>query len=330
MAPCTVGLPARCWLEGPSGSRVRVTETGVTLGRSAGNGIILRHLSASRAHAMVRIVGGEPELICLGRNPVTLNGSPVARRAPLAAGDRLDLPGEVLFVRLETGPPERRRCWAIEEESGLLMGLGTSSVWLGGGRNDTLRLAGLPARAALLQVLGDDLVIDVRSPLRIDQDEIPAGEVHALTQNARIEVGAHVLFARSEGAATDPTVDRSGEALPVEARFSFRPIGGVLELCFGEEWFSVELSELRGRFLAILLNPPGEHRPGEFVPDEIAIPLIWPGDPSKGRSEMNTLVHRVRYSLLNEGVNPAMVIQRLRSGGATRFRLAEDAKVVVQ
>jgi len=78
-----------------------------------------------------------------------------------------------------------------------------------------------------------------------------------------------------------------------------------------------------------LLQPTGEYEPGDFVPDELVLPQIWPRQPERTRTDLNTLVHRVRKDLLKIGVDPTSVIERAATGGATRFHLAPGVHVEV-
>jgi hypothetical protein len=62
----------------------------------------------------------------------------------------------------------------------------------------------------------------------------------------------------------------------------------------------------------------------------MVIKSIWAGQPGRGRTDLNVLIHRTRKDLLTAGINPAAVLARARKGGATSFRLAKDAAVSVE
>lgn len=89
------------------------------------------------------------------------------------------------------------------------------------------------------------------------------------------------------------------------------------------------LAERRCNLVAALLSPTRPYAPGEFVHDEAVIPRVWP-HKHKSRSDLNTLLHRVRRDLMTAGVDGAALIERAKGGGATRFRLAPAATVVVR
>ena len=69
---------------------------------------------------------------------------------------------------------------------------------------------------------------------------------------------------------------------------------------------------------------------GVFVPDDVLLTSIWPGNANRGRTDLNVLIHRTRKSLMNAGVNPSAVLARARQGRATAFHLAPAAKVEVR
>jgi hypothetical protein len=109
----------------------------------------------------------------------------------------------------------------------------------------------------------------------------------------------------------------------------FLPVGASLSLTVHGRRLTRVLSELRARLLSTLLRPPGEYEPGDYVPDDLVLPKIWPRQPERTRTDLNTLVHRVRKDLLKIGVDPTSVIKRAVTGGATRFKLQPGVEVEV-
>ena len=105
-----------CWLEHDSGARTTIRPTGLMIGRGKECDLIVDDALASRQHALVRSVSAGVELVCIGRNPTTVNGQVVNGTVRLVNGDVLALPG--LCVRLRVGaaapsprhrPPSRSR-----------------------------------------------------------------------------------------------------------------------------------------------------------------------------------------------------------------------------
>ena len=78
--------------------------------------------------------------------------------------------------------------------------------------------------------------------------------------------------------------------------------------------------------MACLLQPPPPFNPGDFIPEEILCRHVWPGEKN-GRTELNSLLYRLRQALTEEGIDPAPLFER--RGGGLRFCLAPDASVVV-
>jgi len=69
--------------------------------------------------------------------------------------------------------------------------------------------------------------------------------------------------------------------------------------------------------------------PGEYLPDDVVIPAVWSGSAARTRTDLNVLLHHTRKALVRAGLNPAQVLSRARTGGATCFLLAPGARVEV-
>jgi hypothetical protein len=114
------------------------------------------------------------------------------------------------------------------------------------------------------------------------------------------------------------------------ARLSFLPRGGRMELAvLGGRSVTVYLAERRCNLVACLLKPPDPFAPGDFVDDEVVIPRVWPNQ-ARGRTDLNTLLHRARKDLVAAGIDGAALIERADGGGATRFTLLPGAAVSVE
>jgi len=97
---------------------------------------------------------------------------------------------------------------------------------------------------------------------------------------------------------------------------------------FARSSYETYLADRRCDLVATLLQPPGAYSAGELVPDPVVIDKVWPGK-AMGRTDLNVLVHRLRKDLVRCGVDAKLVV-RARGGGATRFALADDAKVTIE
>jgi hypothetical protein len=199
---------------------------------------------------------------------------------------------------------------------------------MGGGPDDEVLLEGLPSGAASFTVVGGALFVDLGVDATVDGEMWEAGTVAALSAGATLTVGPLTVVARAAvpaGGATTPALANDPAR---EAHFEFLPVGGRLRLCFPSREIALDLSELRARLVAVLLAPPGDLEAGSMVPDEILLEKIWPRK-NKQRTDLNTLVHRLRRTLLRHGVHPSAVLHRAPQGGSLQLRLAEDAHVSV-
>lgn len=311
------------WLEDDAGCSVRLPESGLLLGRQAGCGLVLQDPRASSLHALLLPTSGGVELRNLGRNPTRADGQP-ATRALLADGARLELPG-ASFVLRSRGAPSAR--WVLRVGP-TRVGLHGPPLVLGSGPEADLRLPGGPPRLAAVSVAQQVVILEALAPLELRSEALEAGDLEPLLAGDRLHVGDALVELEAAGGPTGPTV--GGLSLPVCAHFAFLPAGGRLELTFVDgSQVALELSELRARLVALLLEPPGAHTAGELVPDEVLLPGIWPGEAHRSRLDLNTLVHRTRKDLLGAGLNPAPLLVRPRAGRATALRLARGAEVSV-
>jgi hypothetical protein len=311
------------WLSRTDGTRLRLDAAGVLAGRAPGCAIALVDPRASGVQALLRQAEGGPELIPLGRNPVRVNDQPASGRQRLRRGDRVDLPGETLTVELD----DEEEGWWFLERGGLTC-VTRSPTRVGGGPRAHLQIPGWPDEALRLYLLQGALWVEPGVALRVDGREVEAGALLSLRPGATIEAGAGpALTVRGQhpGAAGGTLLERGVSA----ARLTFMPRGGRLSLTLSGRTHGVDLSELRCRLLAVLLQPGEGLAPGDFVPDEQVLPRVWPREPGRDHYDMNTLIHRLRKALLKAGVPPDHVIERSPQGGATRAVLASGATAEV-
>ncbi len=320
----------RGWLERADGVRVRVDERGLTLGRGPESDLILTDPRASHLQALVLPGLKGLEVIALGRNPTRRNDEPVNGRAALLHGDTLELPGSRFTVVIDTGRGWSRGAWMVELWDGTRVGVRALPFTLGGGPDDHLHIPEWPPGALRLDGAQGALALELDAGGTLTGVELPAGAVEALEPGDTLTLRGRTVRFQGPADEAESTVLAAAEALPVKARFQFLPNGGRLELGFADGvQATVELAELRANLVAALLKPPTPYGPGELVPDEVLAPAIWPGQPDRGRTDLNLLIHRTRKNLLSAGVNPSAVLARAAKGGATCFRLAPGADVSV-
>ena len=317
------------WLEFSNGSRVRIAPRGVLLGRRTDNDVVLEDPRASSVHAMVHMAPDGPEVHAMGRNPTLVNGEAVKGRQTLKDGDVIDVPGARVQVRSAGGA--QRIAWTIELADGTGFGIRTTPLLVGGGLNDDIVVPGWPEAGLRLHTAQGALVADLGEDGLLAGDPVEAGSVEMLQDGDSIQFGAVTVRVRAKTLGDSrSTMVLATSGLPISARFEFLPNGGTLRLAFGDgQRATVDLAEMRARLVASLLDPPGEYTAGEFIPDEVLLGRIWPGQPQRGRTDLNLLIHRTRKDLLQAGINPTPVLERARMGLATCFRLAPGAEVEV-
>lgn len=305
---------------------MRVGVGGLLIGRGPECDWIVLGTGVSRAHALVRMGTEGPQILVLGGQAGTVNGQRFEHAADLPDGADVEIAGVVFHVRYKPAP--RHVHWALQLDNGPLLGVARAPLSMGGGDNDRVLVEGLPPRAVRFSVVAGALFLDTQVPVEVDGEAWTESTVMPVSPGSVIVVGGQRLRVRaavpSGGATTPMPEDEPARA----AYFEFMPVGGRLTLTFADRPVSVELSELHARLVAVLLSPPEGHTPGEFIPDEVILGKIWPRQ-AKQRTDLNTLVHRLRRSLLRHRLHPAAVLERAAQGGALRLRLAKSADVRV-
>jgi hypothetical protein len=326
------GRPA-IWLVRDTGARLRVPARGLILGRRADCDVVLQDKRASQHHAMLTPTLHGLEVIALGRNPTKVDGRAVDRQAVVKHGQAVEVPGGLFMVH---APNERRGAlapaWVATHPDGNVYGVRQLPYSIGGGPEDDLQVRGWPPGALCFYGVQGAMAVEVGGAVALNGDELEVGAVEVVEPGDVFSAGGvevRVDDARArDGESTDM---RARSPHPIEVLFEFLPNGGRLHLHFDDgEKMVVELAELRARLVAALLTPSGGYEAGEYIPDEVLLTSIWPGNTSRGRTDLNVLIHRTRKSLMKSGINPSAVIARARQGRATSVRLAPGAKVTVR
>jgi hypothetical protein len=111
-------------------------------------------------------------------------------------------------------------------------------------------------------------------------------------------------------------------------RLAFLARGGRLTFDWRGCPRDVYLPERRCDLVAALLQPPAPFAAGDFVPDDVLLPMVWPGRVMS-RVDLNTVLHRARQDLARAVVDGGALLARAEGGNATRFVLARDADILV-
>ncbi len=320
----------QCWLECENGLQIRVQDL-LVIGREVDCDLVLANPRISKKHALIRTVGQTPELLCLGRNPTRVNGNRIDGAVRLRNGDVLEVVDTTFTVWVEDAPDQVPVAWMLELPTRALVGLLHSPFLVGGGHRDHLRLPDLPPGALCFLQAQEALVLEPGIDLKVAGEPVEASDLQNLGNSDVIEVQDQVYRVYAQRPGSEQTTLWSGDAppLPVAMRLEFLRSGGRLSITFAEGTMQVHLSEQRSDFVALLLKPPGDYVPGDFIPDEVVLPKLWPGSPTKDRTDINVLLFRIRRDLLRVGINPFRVIERLKGGGATRMRIVPSAVVEI-
>jgi hypothetical protein len=323
-------LTRRYWLDAPHG-RVAVGAWPVLIGRNPDCNIVLEQPDVSRHHVLVRLGGDGAELLPLGRGVVRLNGTPCTALTPLRAGDRIEV-GDWTFVAGEGEAPYSPRssdvAWCLERQTGLLHLIVASPFRVGGGAADDLIIAGWePTVFALALRPGAPVLTAERAGVACGR-ELEVGEQVVLSEDALVTYRAEAFYVRaraSRGEAETFTAARPRHAMV--AMLEFLPRGGRLTIEIGGRLHVALLADRRCDLVASLLHPPAPLSAGDVVPEEAVCERVWPGERN-GRTELNSLLYRLRQGLAEEGIDPALLFER--ANGGLRFCLAAGARVIVR
>lgn len=321
----------RCVLDVVDGPSRRVGPSGVLIGRQSDCDIVASDPSISRRHALVRLTGDGVEVVPLGRSPIDVNGEPVSKPHALADGDRLQLPGLKLAVAITIPRPDlnARSGFVLVRTGGGSFGIAHTPFVIGGGDADDLIVKKWPERVMSLHVAQGALFVELHAG-----DATRNGEPLERDALSELAVG-DALACRGEtftltAGGPDATTALRGADLPVRVEIEMLPRGGrvVFSLPAGER--AVYLADRRFDLVVALARPPGGHRAGEFISDDVLRTVVWPRKPAVTRPEINMLISRCRRDLVEAGLAGPHLIERAPGGGGTRLALAPDAEIVMK
>jgi hypothetical protein len=303
-----------------SGIRLAVPAGGLLIGRGSACGLVVDDPSVSRRHALVLSGEGGSLVIPLGRRATEVDGAPISGPTEVRDGSRLAV-GQAAFTIDIPAPPQVET--QLIELGGQRYSLSKTNMYVGGSPEDDLVVPSWAPRTLAIWSIPGAVVVE----FGVDAPEVFAvvGEVRQLSPDEQLTIAGVALrvIARSTDSAT--TID--GAFAPSKVRLEFLPNGGLLSLTLDRD-HTAWLADKRCDLVAALLRPSGDLRPGEFVPDEALVRLVW-GTVAASRAQLNTLIHRARKSLTQAGLNGPALIQRAQGGGATRFSLAPSAVVTI-
>jgi len=313
----------------PDGALLRVGPEGLLIGREHGCDVLITDPTVSRRHVLLRVGAEGAELVPLGRVPVTLNGQPCSRPHPLADGDRLQVADQAFVVQVERSGPGT-------SQSGYRLVRGASSFaishtpfQIGGAPTDDLILGGWPANALRFHIAQNELFVEVlHGSATKGEESIATGSLEAIDVGEVLVYLDEKLEIAKAGDRAHTTVAVSINALPSKIMVELLPRGGRVVFSMPEGDHTVYLADRRLDLVMALLKPPSGFAPGDFIPDDVLRPLVWPRNPNVIRSEINVHITRVRKDLLAAGLAGPRLLQRSPGGGGTRLALAPACEVV--
>ncbi len=322
----------RCVINVPNGPSRRVGPNGLLIGRKQDCDLVSDDPSVSRRHALVRLTSEGAELVPLGRGPVEVNKKKVDKPTALADGDSLGVPGLVLEVHIEAQRPDKTASasWRIERERGGSFGLVHSPFVIGGDDHDDLIVKRWPEHAIRFHIAQGELYVEpTAAKVTRNGAELEVGVMEPLAVTDQIAFRKETFIVR-QAPRDATTAVASLHDLPTHVSIEMLPRGGRVVLSTAEGERAVFLADKRLDLVIALLRPPTGFAPGEFIPDDVVRPIVWPRNPGVTRPEINVLISRCRRDLVEAGLAGARLIERSPGGGGTRFALAPGAVVVVE
>ncbi len=316
------------WLVLQSGTRLAISAAGVRLGRHPENDIFVSREEVSRYHGIFRATETGFEYVPLGRGATKINGQVIRGPTEICDGDRVEVPGCDLRVEVEAEEKPARIPWVLHYR-GAMHGLSRFPFHVGGGPADHLILEGWPPAAVQLHPGPNGLKAQIAG-LTVNGEPMEAGTLE-LEEWDELQYGGQVLvLRRSDPGAAEPTKAALSSGPVLAARIRFRSRGGEVALELPDREAVVELLNYRADLIAALLRPGAPYGPGDYVPDEALAAKIWGPASGKGRTDLNSLIHRVRADFNAAGIAGHTILQREPGGGGTRILLAEGAKIHIE
>jgi hypothetical protein len=327
------GVAVRAFVDLPSGVALRIGSAGLLIGRHRSCDIQLEDDTASRRHALLRVVPEGVELIVLGRQPVRVDGRPCAGAELLPGAARLSFPGFDCNVRVERVEEDVPVDYCLRRGLDRIP-IRTSPFVIGSGASAQVVVAGWPAEALRFQVAQGQLYLDIEggevAPLHVGDHVEYAGEMFRIEHAAEGNTSTRPLADMKDrlAAAIEKVAREAGPVRATEVVLEPLPRGGRVTFRFADGDRRVYLPGRRFQLISALVSPPPPLRVGEFVPDSEVVSLVWDDDDSVGgRADINVLLTRCRQDLVAAGIDPASLLERAPGGRATRLLLAPGAKV---
>ena len=319
----------RCALLTPDGASVLVGSQGLLIGREHGCDILITDPAVSRRHALIRVGAEGAELVPLGRVPVTLNGQPCSRLHPLVNGDQIHVSDQTFVIEVAVLKAGTSRGGYRLVRGGSSFAISHTPFQVGGAPTDDLSIGGWPPSALRFHVAQNELFVEVvHGSATKGNEPIEGGTLEAIDVGDVLGYLDEKIEIAQTGDRAHTTVAVSIQALPSKITVEMLPRGGRVVFAMPDGDHTVYLADRRLDLVMALLKPPSQYAPGDFIPDDVLRPLVWPGNPNVIRSEINVHITRCRRDLLAAGLAGPRLLQRSPGGGGTRLALAPGCDIV--
>lgn len=298
------------------------------IGRDPACDIVVADPAISRQHALIRASFDGIELVPLGRLPVGHNGRPCERAQLLVDGDQIEVARLVFTVKVVLPRPGRTRVGYRLVRGRSSYALSHTPFVAGGSDFDDLILERWPAGALRFHLAQGELFIEIMTGVATKNgDPIEPDTLAELSIGDVLEYCGETFEIAGGDPAYTPTITGDADALPSQVTVEMLSRGGrvVFSLPMGAR--TVYLADRRFDLIAALVRPPPGYAPGEFIPDEVLRPIVWPRNPNVDRSDINVHITRCRKDLLAAGLSGPRLLQRAPGGGATRLALAAGCTI---
>ena len=325
---------------GAHSSGIAVGATGVSIGRDPQRCRIVipdtpDNCMVGRMQAFVMPHMGRLHLVNMGRNPTYVNGEAIHGAADLDDGSVLQFEESPVAITVAvseaaSAPRARTVSWRLDGKEGQTYRIVETPFEVGGGPRDHLHVEDWPAAALRFHLAQNALYLEVGEAVHCNGEPISPGEPRPMSHGDELEHGGRsflVMALAAGGPAT--TVVKPRETLPVSVELRFLPRGANLVVSFVDSDANAVLTDKQAALAGALLAPRFGAAAGEFVDDEELLERVWPRDLDKTQKTLNLLVHQLRTKLLQSDLDANVLIAKPPGAGATRFSLAEGAKVRV-
>jgi hypothetical protein len=310
-------------------TRVQLNGGSALLGRSPDCDVVISDARVSRHHALLRVVANGIEAVPLVRQLVTVNGAPLEAPRALRDGDVLGVADHAFTLSVEpaaeVAEPDP---WFIECDAGVLVAVGADRVSVGSGVEDRLVIREWEPGALALEVVGGRLMLEVNVAGVVADGPRAVGDLVTLRAGSEVSSrGASFRVISLPADLSKPTTRPLVDELATGLSLTFLPRGGNLTVSVGARTRKVYLADRRCELIASLMQPPQPYGVGELIPDEVIIAKLW-GESRGGRTDLNTLVWRLRKDLAEAGLEDVTLFARMNGG--LRLLFGEGAPVTVR